>query len=544
MFTKNLKDQFSADLLNTVSGILGESKHDEECECEKCEEEEDEDEDEDENENGKKKMKEGFASAAQRKAVWATYADGGKGHPDKKKKMKKEEVEVAEAKKESTPFKGPYRKAGERKDEYGNKIKNVAKHLAKKAMMAREEVEQIDELSPRTLGNYVKRRQGDLLGSGMSMAQGDYSKDRMRRTSNAFTGMTRATNKLVKKALAKEEAEQIDEISKDAMASYVSGASKDLPRLTGKRQAEIRKTGLSGAEAGARKIKNRLKGIETAADRLRKEEAEQIDELSKKTLGSYVNKAADRMSTQGVTAGLKIAANEKSKKNFDNIAKRQKGIATAVSKLTKEEQDFIDALNDADVEQIDELSGATLGSYMVKSKKDETARKERGIKVRDEIRKQTGLNVGTPMDPKLYGRKMSRGYNQQVAMKKLTGQARVNAKEEFELEEGRGRPPKEGSAAWHAKQKQANDDMPALGVQLRKAKSMNKKVRFMNGKEHDIHPNHVDRFEDHMAARKTSQDKAAFQKQAHKSHEDFVKAVSAPVPKASKDTGEIVKYRH
>ncbi|CAB4142814.1 hypothetical protein UFOVP447_42 [uncultured Caudovirales phage] len=86
-----------------------------------------------------------------------------------------------------------------------------------------------------------------------------------------------------------------------------------------------------------------------------------------------------------------------------------------------------------EVEDLDELSGATLGSYMVKSKKDETARRERGIKVRDEIRKQTGLKVGTPIDPKLYGRKMSRGYNQQVAMKKLTGQARVNATEEVEV---------------------------------------------------------------------------------------------------------------
>lgn len=81
--------------------------------------------------------------------------------------------------------------------------------------------------------------------------------------------------------------------------------------------------------------------------------------------------------------------------------------------------------------QIDELSGATLGSYVVKSKKDEKARKEHGIAVRDEIRKKTGLNVGTPMDPKLYGRKMSRSHNQQVALKKLTGQARVNANEEM-----------------------------------------------------------------------------------------------------------------
>ena len=32
------------------------------------------------------------------------------------------------------PFEGPYRKVGERKDKYGNTIKNAAKHLAKKAM--------------------------------------------------------------------------------------------------------------------------------------------------------------------------------------------------------------------------------------------------------------------------------------------------------------------------------------------------------------------------------------------------------------------------
>lgn len=40
---------------------------------------------------------------------------------------------------EKMPFKGPYKKAGERKDEYGNTIKNVAKHLAKKAMKANDE---------------------------------------------------------------------------------------------------------------------------------------------------------------------------------------------------------------------------------------------------------------------------------------------------------------------------------------------------------------------------------------------------------------------
>lgn len=40
---------------------------------------------------------EGYVSHAQRKAVWANRADGGRGHPDKKKKMKEEVEEIDEA---------------------------------------------------------------------------------------------------------------------------------------------------------------------------------------------------------------------------------------------------------------------------------------------------------------------------------------------------------------------------------------------------------------------------------------------------------------
>jgi hypothetical protein len=64
---------------------------------------------------------------------------------------------------------------------------------------------------------------------------------------------------------------------------------------------------------------------------------EMIDELSKGTLGSYVNKAATKIGDQGITAGLKIANDEKSEKNFKTMGKRQKGIATAVKKMTKED---------------------------------------------------------------------------------------------------------------------------------------------------------------------------------------------------------------
>ena len=38
-----------------------------------------------------KELWEGFVSAAQRKAVWASKADGGKGHPDNKKKKSRKD---------------------------------------------------------------------------------------------------------------------------------------------------------------------------------------------------------------------------------------------------------------------------------------------------------------------------------------------------------------------------------------------------------------------------------------------------------------------
>jgi hypothetical protein len=43
--------------------------------------------------------------------------------------------------KKSPPFDGPYKKPGEKKDEFGNPVKHVAKHLAKKGMQSAEKKE-------------------------------------------------------------------------------------------------------------------------------------------------------------------------------------------------------------------------------------------------------------------------------------------------------------------------------------------------------------------------------------------------------------------
>lgn len=115
--------------------------------------------------------------------------------------------------------KNPSHKVGVHKDQYGNVIKNVAKHLAKKAMKANEEVEQINEIGDtpagkRALGRYIKDRRGSILGSGMEMQKqnADRSttdkqrKDVGRKASNAFTGVSRAVDRLTKEEVEIDEA--------------------------------------------------------------------------------------------------------------------------------------------------------------------------------------------------------------------------------------------------------------------------------------------------------------------------------------------------
>jgi hypothetical protein len=72
------------------------------------------------------------------------------------------------------------------------------------------------------------------------------------------------------------------------------------------------------------------------------------------------------------------------------------------------------------------------------------------------------------------------------------------AKKKFELEEGRGRPPKEGSAAWHKAQAAKSGDEGEtqeadknIHTQLHKVISAKKPVTFNNGKTHEISSAHA-----------------------------------------------------
>ncbi len=94
-------------------------------------------------------------------------------------------------------------------------------------------------------------------------------------------------------------------------------------------------------------------GIETVS-------FEQLDELSKDTLKTYVTKANDDITNKAKDFLKKDSTKDSRKAATDAISKRNKGIRQARSKMTEE------------AEQIDELSKATLGSYVKKATKDVT----------------------------------------------------------------------------------------------------------------------------------------------------------------------------
>lgn len=95
--------------------------------------------------------------------------------------------------------------------------------------------------------------------------------------------------------------------------------------------------------------KSKKMAIATAQAKKVAEEVEQIDEISKKTLGSYIQKAArdmaDDANASGYSAGSRKKKSIYSYNDSEQSAreqKREKGIATAVKKLTKEDVDQID----------------------------------------------------------------------------------------------------------------------------------------------------------------------------------------------------------
>jgi ketosteroid isomerase-like protein len=269
----------------------------------------------------------------------------------------------------------------------GNKEYNVK---------VKEEVEEIEEAFPtvadahRRMGNYTKGtvtktatglkhernyKDEDETEEKTGKKGKTYGANQKRRTNTklykeSFTSMLKKLDEQGIKALDEvfaEEVEQLDELSKTTLGSYVNKASKNaamyaadsvgMANVSSKaRNPRVKAAAEKYSDESHEKRMSRLAGVGKAVKRLTKEEVEtemeQIDELAKSTLGSYIKKAAKDQSSDAYDHGeeenrryYEGGDSESDSDSADRerrMANREKGIGRAVKKITKAEVETIE----------------------------------------------------------------------------------------------------------------------------------------------------------------------------------------------------------
>ena len=295
---------------------------------------------------------------------------------------------------EKMPFKGPYKKAGERKDEYGNPIKNVAKHLAKKAMKAGANLKMDpDTGTPDHFTAAMRRKKGLPEDVELEEKRGLWdnihakrkrikagSGERMRKP-----GSEGAPSAADLKNSRTEEVEQVTEatyfVHTGINAHHVN---KKIP--TGKKDAggqalmtsKVIKSFPYGDTQSKQTSPDQHKAAHAYAKKLNagmKEEVETIDELSKGKLQSYMDKAK--------TKPGEVVANVNDSGSMKKYGNRLNGRIRAGRKLLAKESRRSEALADiAAIAQMNEsyktTFDAALTQYGIKSPSelDEEKRKE------------------------------------------------------------------------------------------------------------------------------------------------------------------------
>jgi hypothetical protein len=216
-----------------------------------------------------------------------------------------------------TVYTKKYTKEEATQEEFNKEIKiaqdkstgKVKAEVAKPAVQAvqNEQVEQLDELSKKTLGSYVKKASHDVAHKGALTRQFANDSAAAKKDSNYWDAKKAddKSNKMFAKSwkrrenmgkavdrLAKEEYEQLDELSKSTLKSYKKKATSQVMTAFNRDPSDYY------TQKMADKMDRRADHIGTAAEKLdkikkkkMKEEVEELNELSKKTLNSYSDAA-------------------------------------------------------------------------------------------------------------------------------------------------------------------------------------------------------------------------------------------------------------
>ena len=426
-----------------------------------------------------------------------------------------------------------------------NRRKAIAKNMKK------EEVERIDELSRKTLSSYVdkasqsaadhgyqygrKKAEADemdrMMNRHMSFADKDKVRDVMKTTTKdveaphrkagrRLQGITRAASRL-----AKEEVERIDELSTDTLKSYDRQRSGQVYSGGGNKPSDINKLNRQrNSVALARTKVNRVH--QTGSSVLNKEEVELDEALDAAarygqhhTAIKELMKSIDHHVRNHKDDALKHK-NYQGKKgvhwgHVGDLAQVHSQLADIHDRLAQQgeyKKSMHESVEDLDIEQIDELSKATMGSYVKKAADDFQKRKPK-MGYDGQLKKMQNRKVGVNRAiDKMYGEEVEAEFTQE----ELDYLDVIAA--ELELDEARGRPRKNPLPA--GKETEEPEPRQHIMQQLERAKiSMRggEHVTFKDGTKHHVPGQHAAKLLGKYSDMKPYE-KEAFQKKIGQSH--------------------------
>jgi len=232
--------------------------------------------------------------------------------------------------------------------------------LVGRGVVKEEEVEELEEISKNMAARYVARAGDDLKStkSSSDFARGMSKKPNDKWDSEASWLDKHAEKRRsgIKTAISKMKVKEEVEFSEEELARIADIASSfqtEIDEAVKKSSAPT--TATSAPTRGANQDQSGFNTKNSTADytisdekKLRKEEVEELDELEKSTLGSYVKKAKDSLvkNRQGYSDALnKPGYTSDDRRYFSKkSSNRARGIDKAVDKLTEEEVDLEEAI--------------------------------------------------------------------------------------------------------------------------------------------------------------------------------------------------------
>ena len=172
-----------------------------------------------------------------------------------------------------------------------------------------------------------------------------------------FKKKHKKTKKEMQSSLKSEEVEGLDELKRETVRTYYNKAIAQGKPIADKMKMVGGDFSSDGSDT--KTLRKRGAGVKMALRRRSgevkmSEDVEQVDEVSKATMGRYINKAKDSIDNTSYRSGIKdgtaISSSTPYKSNNPlekKLTKRHKGISMAVKKLTKEDIDAVKSMNES-----------------------------------------------------------------------------------------------------------------------------------------------------------------------------------------------------